>query len=299
MDSASLDHRNYTRVARAIDYLCANAADQPALDAAARHVGLSAHHFQRLFTRWAGVSPKRFVQHLTVVAAKQRLAQTRNNLDLADAVGLSGGGRLHDLFVNIEAMSPGEARANGAGLRVRWGLHDTPFGRALIAATDRGICTLQFVDAIRAATAALHAEWPHARFERDQHATTALCRRVFAPLEAARNAPLSILVKGTNFQVQVWRALLALPAGAVTTYGDLGKALCMPRAARAVGAAVGANRIGYLIPCHRVIQNAGVVGGYRWGATRKSVMLGWEAARADAPAMLKRAQNVAHPEATS
>lgn len=284
MDSASLDHRNYTRVARAIDYLCANAADQPALEAAARHTGLSAHHFQRLFTRWAGVSPKRFVQHLTVAAAKQRLAQTRNNLDLADAVGLSGGGRLHDLFVNIEAMSPGEARTGGAGLRVRWGLHDTPFGRALIAATDRGICALQFVDAARAATAALHAEWPHARFERDQRATAVLCRRVFAPLETSRDAPLSILVKGTNFQVQVWRALLALPAGAVTTYGDLARALRMPRAARAIGAAVGANRVGYLIPCHRVIQNTGAIGGYRWDPARKTAMLGWEAARATAPA---------------
>lgn len=273
--TAAREH--YRRIARAIEFLQQNAETQPGLAEAARHAGLSTHHFQRLFTAWAGVSPKRFLQFLTVEDARRRLAATRSTLDLAAEVGLSGGGRLHDLFVTLEAMSPGEARAGGAGLDIRWGLHDSPFGRALIGLTARGVCALHFVDDVAGAAERLREAWPRAALIRDQAATADTAQRIFAPLARPRQ-PLALLVKGSNFQVQVWRALLALPAGALTTYGDLAAALGKPEAARAVGTAVGANAIAYLIPCHRVIRASGAISGYRWGAARKAAMLGREAA---------------------
>ena len=273
-------HPDYTRIACAINYLQAHANDQPDLARVARHVGLSENHFQRLFTRWAGVSPKRFLQCMTLEDARRRLIETRNTLDLAAAVGLSGSGRLHDLFVTLDAMSPGEARLGGAGLDIRYGIHDTRFGPALIAATARGVCAVHFVDDQDAAPEHLRTAWPNARVLRDPSATAAIARRMFAPLARDTGQPLAVLVKGTNFQIQVWRALLALPAGAVTTYGDLAGALQMPDAARAVGAAVGANALAWLIPCHRVIRATGALSGYRWGVERKAAMLAWEAAQA-------------------
>lgn len=276
MDITSTDYR---RIADAIEYLRTHAAARPDLAAVASHAGLSEHHFQRLFTRWAGVSPKRFLQFLTVEDAKRRLAETRNVLDLTADTGLSGAGRLHDLFVTLEALTPGEARAGGAGLTIRWGVHDTPFGRALIGVTGRGVCALHFVDDDATATQLLRAAWPHATLRHDPAETAKTGKRIFAPLSSRPREPLSVLVKGTNFQVQVWRALLALPAGAVVTYGGIAAALDMPGAARAVGAAAGANRIAYLIPCHRVIRASGILTGYRWGSARKAAMLGWEAAR--------------------
>ena len=271
--------RDYARIARIIGFLHENAAAQPDLAAAARQAGLSEYHFQRLFTRWAGVSPKRFLQCLTVEDAKRRLAATRNTLDLAAEVGLSGGGRLHDLFVTLEAVSPGEALSGGAGIDIRWGLHDTPFGNALLGLTTRGICALHFVDGADEVRERLHQTWPQAALQRDQDGTAETARRIFAPLAQARQ-PLAVLVKGSNFQVQVWRALLALPPGTLTTYGDLATAIGRPDAARAVGTAVGANAIAWLIPCHRVIRASGVISGYRWGAARKAAMLGLEAAHA-------------------
>ncbi len=277
--TGSTAHHDYNRIAQAIAWLHTHAEAQPDLARVARHVGLSENHFQRLFTRWAGVSPKRFLQCLTLEDARRRLAVTRSTLDLAAAVGLSGGGRLHDLFVTLDAMSPGEARTGGAGLDIRYGIHDTRFGPALIAVTARGVCALHFVDDQNAALEHLRAAWPHARVLRDPSATTTIVQRIFAPLAADTGQPLAVLVKGTNFQIQVWRALLALPAGAVTTYGDLAGALHMPDAARAVGAAVGANALACLIPCHRVIRATGALSGYRWGAERKAAMLAWEAAQ--------------------
>ena len=276
---ASSPVQDYRRVAQAIQWLQTHAAAQPGLESVARHIGLSEHHFQRLFTRWAGVSPKRFLQFLTLENAKRRLAETRNTLDLAAAVGLSGGSRLHDLFVTLEAMSPGEARLGGAGLNIRYGVHDTRFGSALIGLTPRGVCALQFIDDGASAHALLASRWPRARLLPDATATAAVARRLFAPLERADPQPLAVLVKGSNLQVQVWRALLALPAGAVTTYGDVAAALGHPGAARAVGAAVAANPVAVLIPCHRVIRASGALAGYRWGETRKAALLGWEAAR--------------------
>jgi AraC family transcriptional regulator of adaptative response/methylated-DNA-[protein]-cysteine methyltransferase len=272
--------RDYERIARAIGYLRHHAGDQPDLAAAARHVNLSEHHFQRLFTRWAGVSPKRFVQYLTVEHAKSRLATARDVLDVAGTVGLSGPGRLHDLFVTLEAMTPGEYKAGGAGLAIRYGEHETPFGPARIAVTARGICGLQFIDGESVAVEALRRAWPAAELRRDPAATAPVAERLFRPLAARPGGALALLVKGSNFQVKVWRALLELPLGSLATYGDIAERLGAPGSARAVGTAIGANPVAWLIPCHRVIRDSGALGGYRWGVERKAAMLGWEAAHA-------------------
>lgn len=277
----STAHQDYARIAAAIAFLREQAGTQPDLDRIARHLGLSAPHFQRLFTRWAGVSPKRFLQFLTVEDAKRRLADTRNTLDLAAAVGLSGGGRLHELFVTLEAMSPGEARRGGSGLDIRYGIQATRFGHALIGITHRGVCALHFVDDEDTGLAQLQQAWPQAKLIRDPAATADIAQWIFAPLSATPRQALAVLVKGSNFQIQVWRALLALPAGAVTTYGDLATALHRPQSARAVGAAVGANPVAILIPCHRVIRASGALSGYRWDITRKAALLGWEVARSE------------------
>lgn len=274
--------RDYQRVARAIDYLRRHAGEQPPLAVVARHVHLSEHHFQRMFTRWAGVSPKRFLQFLTVEHAKARLAAQPDVAALADDSGLSGAGRLHDLFVTLEAMSPGEFKAGGAGLAIRYGLHASPFGPCLIATTARGICRLEFLDDADEKLAAdlLQEEWPRARIEPHVTLTASIARRVFTPLENDPGPPLALRVKGTNFQVKVWRALLGIPSGGAATYSAIARAIGQPAAARAVGNAIGANPIAYLIPCHRVLRESGALGGYRWGESRKAAILGWEAARA-------------------
>jgi AraC family transcriptional regulator of adaptative response/methylated-DNA-[protein]-cysteine methyltransferase len=272
--------RHYERVARAIEFLRRNAASQPDLADAARHVHLSEHHFQRLFTRWAGVSPKRFVQYLTVEHAKSRLSATSGVLELAGAVGLSGPGRLHDLFVTLEAMSPGEYKAGGAGLAIRYGVHESPFGAALVAVTARGICGLHFVDTAADGRERLREDWPNAELRQDRDGTARVLERLFRPLAAQPGRPLALLVKGSNFQVQAWRALLELPFGSLATYGPVAGRIGAPGSARAVGTAIGANPIAWLIPCHRVIRESGELGGYRWGPGRKAAMLGWEAAHA-------------------
>jgi len=271
--------RDYDRVARAIEYLRIHANRQPDLVEVARHMHLSEHHFQRLFTRWAGVSPKRFLQYLTVESAKARLAASANVLDLAGSVGLSGPGRLHDLFVTMEAASPGEFRAGGAGLAIRYGVHDSPFGPALIATSARGVCGLHFAQGRLDHTALLTRDWPRAKLIKDHAATAPIAERIFSPLAFQTGAPLALLVKGSNFQLRVWRALLALPFGAVATYGNIAERIGKPSAARAVGNAIGANPVAWLIPCHRVIRESGELSRYRWGADRKAAMLGWEAAR--------------------
>lgn len=279
MDARENTSRDYTRVARAIEFLHDHAAAHPDLTRVAHHVGLSEFHFQRLFTRWAGVSPKRYLQFLTVEHAKTRLAASRSTLDLAADAGLSGSGRLHDLFVTLEAMSPGEARAGGAGLAIHYGLHDTPFGKALIAVTSRGICGLHFVDDERHALHRLRQDWPQAELSPAPADTALIAQRIFEPLASRQDKPLAVLVKGSNFQVQVWRALLGLRFGTIASYRDIAGHLGKPSAARAVGSAVASNRIGYLIPCHRVIRESGIFSRYRWGAERKAAMLGWEAAQ--------------------
>ncbi len=276
---------DYARVARAIHFLSENFLAQPDLAEAARSVHLSPYHFQRLFTRWAGVSPKRFVQFLTVEHAKARLAEAHDVLSTSLDSGLSSPGRLHDLFVGVEALSPGEYKNGGAGLTVRYGVHLGPFGPCLIAVTSRGICGLAFFEAkdgSAIALADLRRKWPAATLTEDAGATAPTAAAIFRPRRAGlapRDLP-PLLLAGTNFQIQVWTALLRIAPGGLATYADIAALIGHPRAARAVGTAVGQNAIAYLIPCHRVIQKSGVLGDYRWGTTRKQALVGWEAARA-------------------
>jgi len=271
--------KDYERIERAIHYLSTNYRRQPSLADVAGHVGLSEFHFQRMFTRWAGLSPKRFVQFLTADHARHLLRESATLLDAAYEVGLSGTSRLHDLFVAVDAVTPGEFKDAGAGLEIRYGYHDTPFGECLAGLTDRGLCWLSFVDTggRRAALAALRAHWHGAAVVERPAAIAPTLRQVFGGARSA--APLPLLLKGTNFQVKVWEALLRVPAGAMTTYQDLARRIDRPAAVRAVGSAVAHNPIAYVIPCHRVIRANGQFGEYRWGADRKLALLGWEAGR--------------------
>ncbi|MDN0081305.1 methylated-DNA--[protein]-cysteine S-methyltransferase [Crenobacter sp. SG2305] len=277
----SLQARDYQRIASAIGWLTRHAEEQPALAELAGALNLSESHLQRLFTRLAGVSPKRFVQHLTLSAAKARLADGGALLPHAYALGLSGGGRLHDLFVTLEAMTPGEYRAGGAGLTLRWGVHATRFGPVVIALSPRGVCLAEFVDDDAPAVLRVAQRWPNARLVGEPAATAAIATRLFEPLAAASGQPLPLLVKGSNFQLQVWRALLTIPYGELASYRQIAAAIGQPGASRAVGNAVGANPLAWLIPCHRVIRTEGALGDYRWGLERKAALIGWEAAEVD------------------
>lgn len=269
---------DYERVERAIRYLDDHRSGQPSLGEVARHVGLSEAHFQRLFTRWAGISPKRFVQHQTANVLMSLLRERRTVLDAALEAGLSGPSRAHDLVLNAEAVTPGDVARKGAGLRIAYGLHPSPFGECLIATTPRGICYLAFVDPMSRADALtqMRAEWPRAVFVEDRRGTARVIRRAFAGAGSGAAHGLAIHVKGTNFQLKVWRALLVIPYGQLTTYSAIAQAIGRPKASRAVGNAVGQNPISWLIPCHRVLRTTGALGGYAWGPRRKSVMLTFE-----------------------
>lgn len=275
--------RDASRIARAIEFLAEHYTAQPGLAEAAARVGLSPAHFQRVFTRMVGVSPKRFVQHLTLGDAKRRLRAGEPLLRASLAVGLSGPSRLHDLFVTAEAMTPGDYKRGGAGIDVRYGVHTTPFGAVVAAVTGRGLCGLRFVaeGGVEAALGALGAAWTRARVRESADDTAPVVERIFAPARSSSVAPLPVLLRGTPFQLKVWEALLALPVGATTTYGALAGAVGRPAAARAVGAAVGANPVAVLVPCHRVLRRLGAIGGYRWGPARKRALLAWEAARSE------------------
>lgn len=264
-------------VIRALDHLERHWREQPGLEEVARAIGLSPYHFQRLFKHWAGISPKRFLQHLTVEYAKTRLRAARPVLDTALDAGLSGPSRLHDLFLAAEAVTPGAYRRGGAGLRIRCGVHDSRFGRVLIARTDQGICGLHFADDEAAAFATLRADFPEAELVTDAQATADIAAWLERPQTDARALPLA--PRGTNFELKVWSALLHLPLGTLATYGDIAKFIGTPRASRAVGRAVGANPIALLIPCHRVIQASGSLGNYGGGVLRKRAIVGWEAAQ--------------------
>lgn len=281
MSESSTLSSDYARVAAAIAFIQAHHEQQPDLATVARQVNLSEHHFQKMFSRWAGVSPKRFVQLLTLESTKRRLATTRSLLSVSLEAGLSSSSRLHDLYVHCEAMTPADYRAGGKGLAIAYGLHATRFGTALIAQTERGICNLQFCEPDDAANGVewLHTQWPQASLKHQPEQTQAIADRLNQSLTTSTAQPISLLVKGTNFQVQVWRALLALPLGSLATYQDIATSLGKPTAARAVGTAIGANPVGYLIPCHRVIRATGEIGGYRWGPLRKTAMLSWEASQ--------------------
>ena len=280
---ADRNSADYHRIERAIRFLDASSPVRPSLAEVARHVGMSPFHFQRLFTRWAGISPKRFSQVLALEYAKDKLRDSRNLIDATYDAGLTSGGRLHDLFVTLDAVTPGEFRESGSGLRISAGFHESPFGEALIAATDRGVCGLTFHDGDRkAALRDLASRWPNATIDERPRTTAPVASRIFSALEARDPeglVPLGLLVRGTNFQVKVWRALLQIPVGSVATYEDIATAIGAPAAVRAVGTAIGRNPVAFLIPCHRVIRTTGALGGYRWGLPRKRAMLAWEAGR--------------------
>ncbi len=270
--------RDYARIEAAILYLEAHFRDQPSLATVAREAGLSPHHFQRLFRRWAGISPKRFGQYLTLDYAKAQLDASASILDASYDAGLSGPARLHDLFVTYEAISPGAFKRRGAGIDIAWGVHPSPFGPCFAGLTARGICALGFADGDGSAVRAeFEGRWPAARFREDRAATAAVVACIFGE-RPGDGAPLRLAVAGTNFQLKVWEALLRIPPGRVTSYRALARALGLPRSARAVGGAVAANPVSYLIPCHRVIRETGRISNYEWGPARKRVMLGWEAA---------------------
>lgn len=274
-----MTEQNFNRIARAIRFLAEHADEQPALDTVATSIGLSPYHFQKLFKRLVGVSPKRFLQYLTTEYAKQLLRDSMSVLDTAYEVGLSGPGRLHDLFVSVEAVTPGEFKNFGDHLEMRYAFHPTPFGDCLVVATDRGICSLEFVapDDRDKALAALRQNWQAANLSEDESAGAEAIYQISVVPTA--KVPVNILLRGTNFQVKVWQALLRIPEGAVVSYGSLARMVGCPGASRAVGNAVGSNPIAYLIPCHRVLRATGEMGGYRWGISRKRLMLAMEAAR--------------------
>lgn len=270
---------DYERIARVIRYLDGHYAEQPDLATLAQCAGLSPFHFHRLFSAWAAITPKDFLQCLTLAHAKDLLRKGAGVLDAAVAAGLSGPGRLHDLCVSLESASPGELKSGGAGWSISAGFADSPFGRYLVGESPRGICHLSFVEPAgdAAALLALQQEWPRAALSRDDGAAARVAVQIFDRPTLSRARPaLRAFVRGTAFQVRVWRALLQIPPGALVSYGRLAATLGMPAAARAVGTAVGRNPLAYLVPCHRVIRETGVIGGYRWGPTRKQALLAWE-----------------------
>lgn len=272
---------DYERVARAIRYLDANWREQPSLAEVARHVGLSESHFQRLFTRWAGISPKRFLQQATAQFARALLREHHAALPTTLDAGLSNPSRLHELIVHADAMTPGQVKRGGEGVTVTWGFHDSPLGTALIAVTPLGICSLQFADSAaerRAAVARLRDEWPAATLVESTARTKKAARQALGSL-GAPTGPLAVHVRGTNFQLKVWSALLHIAPGTVTTYEEIAGVIGQPRAVRAVGSAVGRNPVSLLIPCHRVIRKSGSLGGYAWGLERKEIILRVEEGR--------------------
>lgn len=275
--------QHYQLIEQAIQYIEANVQRQPELEEIASAIGMSEYHFQRLFTHWTGISPKRFMQFLTKEHAKELLDKSENLLETTHRVGLSSLGRLHDLFVTTEAVTPGEYKTGGTGLTIRYGIHPSPFGKCLIAATERGICHLGFVQTSEGnAIDNLVAVWKAAKMIEDYKATAPLVARIFSGLDPQKalpdqpQQPLKLHLRGTNFQIKVWEALLTIPTGAVTTYEHIAAQIGNPNALRAVGTAVGHNPIAYLVPCHRVIRKSGEFGNYFYGSARKKVILARE-----------------------
>ena len=270
----------YRRIEKAIHYLEENVCRQPGLKEVARQAGLSEYHFQRLFSRWAGVSPKRFLQFLTADYARRLLRESANVLDAAYETGLTGPGRLHDLIVNVYAMTPGELKGEGAGLTIRYGVHPSPFGDCLVALTDRGICAVSFLSAERGREERerLEERWSRATFRKSQAGTKDVASRIFDPSRWRNGSPLSVIVRGTNFQVKVWEALVRIPPGCVVSYEQVAFRVGSPGAARAVGSAAARNPVAFLIPCHRVIRKTGDFGNYATGSARKKAILAWEGA---------------------
>lgn len=286
--------RDYARLAKAIRFIEEHRENQPRLDDVAAHIGLSPAHFQRLFSRWVGVSPKGFLKLLTHAHARSLLAERSSLLDAALDSGLSGPGRLHDLFLTVEAMTPGEVKRGGAGLTLAWGFHDSPFGDCLLMANERGVTGLAFAGPGERSQVFedMQSRWPNAVYVHRPQVTAPLAERIFPAVMPKRGddaGPLSLLVGGTAFQHRVWRALLEIPPGTAVSYSDIARKVCTEKAVRAVGSAVGRNPISFLIPCHRVLRQSAALGGYHWGLTRKRAMLAWEAARLTGTAGRRRA----------
>jgi AraC family transcriptional regulator of adaptative response/methylated-DNA-[protein]-cysteine methyltransferase len=276
--------RDYDLVRRAIAFLSVRWEEQPTLERLAAHLGLSPAHTQRLFKRWCGLSPKEFVQAVTIDHARGLLTGSASVLDAAHEVGLSGGGRLYDLFVDHEAMTPGEFKRRGEGLSIGYGFHDTPFGDTLLLATDRGVAGLAFVDEDKGqsradALADMVARWPKAEFIEAPERTAQHAARIFDPARWSPEQPVRLVLIGTDFEIRVWQTLLRIPMGRAVTYADIARHLGHPTAARAVGSAVGRNPISFVVPCHRVLRGDGQLGGYHWGLTRKRALIGWETGR--------------------
>ena len=268
---------DYERVEQAINFIEQNFRSQPTLSEAAKSVGLSEYHFQRLFKRWVGISPKRFLQFLTVDHARDLLRNGRSVLATSYDAGLSGPGRLHDLFVSVDAVTPGEYKQQGEGLVISYGFHDTPFGDCFIAATERGVTNLEFGER-RDCVERLREHWSAASLRENSEFTGSFVERIFGQDEDNQST-ITLYLRGTNFQLKVWQALLEIPSGHLTFYQQIAREIGKPNAERAVGNAVGSNPVAFVIPCHRVIRKSGEFGSYRWGAARKKAMLGWEAAR--------------------
>ncbi len=273
---------DYDIVRRAIGHIREHWRSQPEIDAIAEAAGVTPTELHHLFRRWAGLTPKAFLQAITLDAARTVLRTSASVLDAAYEVGLSGPGRLHDLFVTHEAMSPGEWKSGGQGLTIRYGFHPSPFGTALVMASERGLAGLAFADAgeEKAALADMRQRWPNASYVEDSAGTAALARRIFDPKRWRAEEPLRVVLIGTDWEVRVWETLLRIPMGRLTSYSTIASKLCAPKAARAVGAAVGKNPLSFVVPCHRVVGRSGALTGYHWGLTRKHAMLGWEAGHA-------------------
>jgi AraC family transcriptional regulator of adaptative response/methylated-DNA-[protein]-cysteine methyltransferase len=275
------DTMNYDRIAEAIQYIQANYKAQPTLEELAEKVHLSPHHFQRMFTEWAGTSPKKFLQYISIGHAKKMLVENRSSLfDTALNVGLSGTSRLHDLFVNIEGMTPGEYKNGGASLTISYSFAWSPFGKLMVASTLKGICDIAFSEDETVAFDTLRQKFPNATYQQSTDGFQHDVLQIFTD-DWSKLSAIKLHLKGTDFQIKVWEALLKIPMGGLTTYGDIARHIEKPNACRAVGSAVGDNPVAFLIPCHRIIQSTGVLGHYHWGSARKTAMIGWEAARAD------------------
>ena len=274
---------DFERIEKAIQFVESNYHQQPELETIAGHIGISEYHFQRLFKRWVGISPKRFLQFITKENAKKLLLKSENLLEVAFKTGLSGSGRLHDLFVNCEAMTPGEYREKGAGLQINFAYHMTPFGECLIGVTDRGICGIYFIHQGNREHyfRVLQKTWPQAELINNSNNTQPVLKAIFDPEAWSKSNPFQLFVRGTNFQIKVWEALLQIPEGMVLTYEDIAAKIGNPNAVRAVGSAVAKNPISYLIPCHRIIRKIGEFGNYQGGPARKKAILAWESARVE------------------
>ncbi|HEX2393808.1 MAG TPA: methylated-DNA--[protein]-cysteine S-methyltransferase [Bacteroidales bacterium] len=270
------EKNNFERIALAIEYISSHFREQPDLDDVASKVNLSPFHFQRLFTEWAGVSPKKFVQYMTISYAKSILRED-SLLNVSYDTGLSGSGRLHDLFITIEGMTPGEYKNGGENLLIRYSYEESPFGKILIASTSKGICNLAFENDEDKAMQELHNLFPNAGFI---HQSDMLHQVALSFIDSYKSGNrIALHLKGTPFQLKVWEALLKIPSGRLTTYGAIARNINHPTASRAVGSAIGDNPVALLIPCHRVIQQCGVFGHYHWGASRKKAIIAWEAAK--------------------